>query len=252
MGLRHRKIGYMLLKGKGLEIGALHEKAPVPSRCQVDYCDAITRDQAMKLFPEIKKVHKFADVKFICNLDTQGLSIFNDDTYDFVILSHVIEHVANPINVINELFRIVKPGGLIVLSVPDKNFTFDRNREVTSFQHLLAEYRKGVTEVTDDHYLDFIKGVHPEWLEEGEDNLRKAIQSVRERREHAHVWTSDSFKEFLQLTFKELGTNNRLVMENDGHTNKYEYYSIWQKTDGFDRPFPSHSWINKIRLNLGI
>ena len=164
MNLHHRKIGYQLLSGKGLEIGALHEKAELPAKCQVEYCDAITKEQAMKLFPEIKH-HKLVDVKYICNLDEHGLNTFKNDAYDFIILSHVIEHVANPINVVKELFRVIKPGGIVLIAAPDKTYTFDKNRTITPFAHLLAEYKLGVKEVTDEHYIDFIKNVHPEKLQ---------------------------------------------------------------------------------------
>ena len=252
MNLRHRKIGYQLLSGHGLEIGALHEKASLPSRCSVEYCDAISKEQAMKLFPEIKH-HQLVDVKYICNLDEQGLAIFKDNTYDFVILSHVIEHVANPVNVVKELFRVVKPGGIVLIAAPDKNYTFDRKREITSFQHLLNEYKQGVQEVTDEHYIDFIKGVHPEMLQYDKAKFNDAVKSVKSRREHAHVWTSDSFKDFLIAAFRELNISARLLMENKGSQNGLEYYSLWQKTGtGKEFPSPKHSLLNRIRLATGI
>lgn len=252
MNLRHRKIGYQLLSGQGLEIGALHEKAVLPSKCSVEYCDAISKEQAMKLFPEIKH-HQLVEVKYICNLDEEGLSVFNDTSYDFIILSHVIEHVANPINVVKELFRVVKPGGIVLIAAPDKTYTFDKKRGLTSFQHLLNEYKQGVKEVTDEHYIDFIKGVHPEMLQYDKEKFSNALKSVKSRREHAHVWTSDSFKEFLLSSFKELGISARLLMENKGSQNGLEYYSLWQKTEGkTEWPLPKHSVLNRIRLATGI
>lgn len=252
MSLRHRKIGYQLLSGSGLEIGALHEKAALPSKCKVEYCDAISKEQATKLFPEIKH-HKLVDVKYICNLDEQGLNIFKDNIYDFIILSHVIEHVANPINVVKELFRVVKPGGIVLIAAPDKTYTFDKRRGTTSFKHVLDEYRLGVKEVTDEHYIDFIKGVHSEWLQLSKEKFNEAIKTVKSRREHAHVWTSDSFKDFLLSSFKELNISARLIMENKGFQNGLEYYSLWQKTDDSKKwPLPEHSFLNKIRLTIGI
>ncbi len=251
MNLRHRKIGYRLLSGSGLEIGALHEKAQLPARCHVEYCDAISKEQAISLFPEIKH-HKLVEVTHICNLDTQGLSIFPANKFDFIILSHVIEHVANPVKVVEELFRVVKPGGLVLIAAPDKDYTFDKKREITPFPHLLAEYRQGVTEVTDAHYEDFIRGVHPEMLSLGKEDFDKAINTVRNRREHAHVWTSLSFKEFLQAVFVELGINARLVMEHAAVKNGLEYFSIWQKTEeNADFPLPELNTWARVRLAIG-
>ncbi len=252
MKLSHRKIGWQLMSGKGLEIGALHEHTILPSRCVVEYADAISKEEAKKLFPEIDH-SKLVDVKHIINLDEQGLAPFADESYDFVILSHVIEHVANPIHVVKELFRVCKKGGLVLLAAPDKNFTFDKKRDLTSFQHLWDEYKAGVKDITDDHYMDFIKGVHPEVLVRSEDEIKEVLKSVKQRREHAHVWNSKSFKEFVAECFIRLHIDAQLVMENTGDTNGLEYFSIWQKTDGSGNyQKPEHSLMNKLRLSLGI
>ncbi|MES2559580.1 MAG: methyltransferase domain-containing protein [Bacteroidota bacterium] len=252
MNLSHRKLGWKLMRGKGLEIGALHEHTILPTGCDVDYADAISKEEAKKLFPEIDG-SKLVDVKYIIDLDKSGLKSIGNEVYDFVILSHVIEHVANPINVVDELFRVCKKGGLILIAAPDKNYTFDRKRDLTPFAHLWSEYEQKVTEVTDDHYLDFIKGVHPEVLEKSEAELQQAIISVKNRREHAHVWDSGSFQQFLLTCFEKLGIHAQLVMENIGEHNKLEYFSIWQKTDGVNSyEKPQHSLVSKIRLAIGV
>lgn len=251
MKLGHRKIGWKLFSGKGLEIGALHEHTILPSNCIVDYADAISKEEAMKLFPEIDG-SKLVDVKYIVNLDEQGLSPFADESYDFVILSHVIEHVANPVNVVKELFRVCKKGGLVLIAAPDKEYTFDAKRDLTSFEHLWSEYQNKVKEVTDDHYMDFIKSVHPEVLQRSPEDIQIALKGVKERREHAHVWSSDTFKAFLMECYQRLTIHAELVMENKGKNNGLEYFSIWQKTDGSNQyTKPEHSLLSKIRLALG-
>lgn len=44
---------------------------------------------------------------------------FEDKSFDFIVLAEVIEHVKNPYNVINELSRILKPSGKLILSTPN-------------------------------------------------------------------------------------------------------------------------------------
>ena len=90
--LRHRLKGYGLLEGHGLEIGALHLPAALPEGCQVQYCDIQSADDISKSFPELDP-HSLVDVSFMCNLDEDGLSSIKENTFDFVILNHVIEHV---------------------------------------------------------------------------------------------------------------------------------------------------------------
>lgn len=44
---------------------------------------------------------------------------YQDDTFDAVVMSHVIEHVAEPQSLINECRRILKPGGTLSLVTPN-------------------------------------------------------------------------------------------------------------------------------------
>ena len=229
-GLEHRNEGYEFLRGEGLEIGAFHQPAPVPQGCQVTYCDAHTKEEAIELFPELS-IHDLVTVDRVCDLDTEGLSPFADECFDFVILNHVVEHVANPIRVIRELFRITKWGGRVVVSAPDKEFTFDKDRDLTPFAHLLADYRNNVTEVSDEHYVDFLMGVYPTMVELDEKELAKHVAHVKQRREHAHVWNSSSFKEFLVNCFEHIGVSPVCLFESAGQDNQFEYFSVWDKEE---------------------
>nr|WP_242689179.1 class I SAM-dependent methyltransferase [Pedobacter sp. SYSU D00535] len=80
-----------------------------------------------------------------------------DEKYDFVLSSHCIEHIANPLNALEEWKRILKPGGFVVLVFPDKNFTFDHRRAYTSFEHLLTDYNLGTSEHDLSHLSEILK-----------------------------------------------------------------------------------------------
>lgn len=45
-------------------------------------------------------------------------TIFEDDFFDFIVASHVIEHVQNPMLLFEELMRICKPGGYVYIEAP--------------------------------------------------------------------------------------------------------------------------------------
>ncbi len=45
---------------------------------------------------------------------------FGDDVFDFVISSEVIEHVPDPVKAIREMHRVLKPGGTLVLTTPNR------------------------------------------------------------------------------------------------------------------------------------
>jgi len=226
--LIHRQDGYNLLTGHGLEIGAFHQPATIPAHCTIEYCDASSKEEAIQYFPELD-INTLVDVNYICDLDKQGLSLFENARFNFVILNHVIEHVANPIKVVEELFRVTKQDGYVVLSAPDKQFTFDRNRALTSFKHLKHEYENQLTVVTDEHYIDFLRGVHPEVFDLSAEQVQERVNNVRNRREHAHVWDSESFGDFMHLTLKLLQLKTTCVFLSVGDANQMEYFSVWKK-----------------------
>jgi len=62
-----------------------------------------------------------ADVKAdICNLP------FKDDSYDVIFCNHVLEHIPDDTKAMQELYRVLKPGGYGVFQVPQ-----DLEREIT-------------------------------------------------------------------------------------------------------------------------
>ncbi len=62
-----------------------------------------------------------ADVKAdICNLP------FENDQYDIIFCNHVLEHIPDDTKAMQELLRVLKPGGMAILQIPQ-----DLNREKT-------------------------------------------------------------------------------------------------------------------------
>src|SRR5690606_30324446 len=62
-----------------------------------------------------------ADVKAdICNLP------FDDNSFDFILCNHVLEHIPDDEKAMRELYRILKSGGTGIFQIPQ-----DLNRETT-------------------------------------------------------------------------------------------------------------------------
>jgi len=63
-----------------------------------------------------------ADVKAdICNLP------FEDNQYDVILCNHVLEHIPDDTKAMQELYRVLKPGGMAILQIPQdlkRNVTF--------------------------------------------------------------------------------------------------------------------------------
>ena len=49
---------------------------------------------------------------------------FQNNTFDYVISSEVIEHVTNPALALQEMHRVIKPKGILVLTTPNKFWYF--------------------------------------------------------------------------------------------------------------------------------
>jgi SAM-dependent methyltransferase len=79
--------------------------------------------------------------------------------YDFVLSSHTLEHVANPLLALSEWVRVLKEDGLIVVVVPHKDGTFDHRRPTTTLMHLREDFEKNTSE-NDLTHLDEILKYH--------------------------------------------------------------------------------------------
>ena len=82
-----------------------------------------------------------------------------DAAYDFVLSSHCLEHVANPLAALHEWHRVVRPGGHLVLLLPDPAHTFDHRRPITTLAHLQADFSSQTGE-DDLTHLDEILALH--------------------------------------------------------------------------------------------
>jgi predicted SAM-dependent methyltransferase len=226
--MHHRDAAYALLAGRGLEIGALHEPARLPDSCRVEYFDVISRESATALFPEVP-AERLVAVDHVGDLDMDGLASFGDEAFDFVIINHVLEHLANPVKSLREVFRITRRGGIVVLAVPDKEYTYDRARAPTPFEHLWTDYTNDTRVNSDEHYLDFLRSAGPHVFLGPPERIPGDIQFSRQRREHAHVWTSASFRAFLAECFARLSIRTQLRYESFPPENTYEYFAAWQR-----------------------
>lgn len=131
------------------------------------------------------------------------LSVIRDGIYDFVLASHALEHVTNPLRALKEWKRVLTRGGALLVVVPDKRTTFDRKRPFTSFDHLEADFQANtpeddlahVNEILALHDLDLdpLAGSRPQFRE-------RCLKNTSIRAMHHHVFSP----EVLILMFNSL------------------------------------------------
>lgn len=67
--------------------------------------------------------------KDICDATT--MDAYQDNQFDTVYASHILEHLDDPITAIRNWYRICKPGGYIIISVPHRDL-YERQRMLPS------------------------------------------------------------------------------------------------------------------------
>ena len=106
----------------GLEIGGSSHNPFHLNTLNVDYTDDYSTIYKQA---EIEVSGSYMKVDIVAPGDDLP---FKNNTLDFVISSHVIEHFYDPIKAVEEWLRVVKPGGFVYIIAPHKERTFDRDR----------------------------------------------------------------------------------------------------------------------------
>jgi SAM-dependent methyltransferase len=75
---------------------------------------------------------------------------FGDDAFDFVFVSHVLEHFPDPIRALKEWLRVARK--YVVLVIPHRDRTFDRDRQLTSVEELLRRHEQQLEDPRDLHW----------------------------------------------------------------------------------------------------
>jgi len=190
------KVAEEFITGRGIEVGAGSRPFPIPAHATVLYGDI--RDQA-----SLEAYFKAAGIPSGKHIDGQSFAGIGDETLDFVISAHVIEHLRDPVGAIANAIRVLKPGGVHVLVVPEMQATFDRNRPETPLEHVMADFRDGGEGTCRVAYEEHLRYVHPyltgqEYPEA--EIQRQADESAKRWREcdiHFHAWTRSGFEALL-------------------------------------------------------
>ena len=157
--------------------------------------------------------------------DATDLSFIPQSTYDFVISSNCLEHVANPLKALGEWIRIIKKNGLLLLILPRKDYCFDRNRRITEFSHLLDDYRYNVKE-DDLTHLSEILSLHDYRLDRASGGRtlfrERSLNNFKNRALHHHVYSTSLLKEVLAYFQMEILMTYEDKMSNTILGKKYD------------------------------
>jgi SAM-dependent methyltransferase len=130
--------------------------------------------------------------------DLHGIA---DYQYDFVLSSHSLEHTANPVKALKEWVRVAKPGGAIIILLPDYRQTFDHRRTPTPIAHMLDDYGLG-TDETDTTHLQEIIALHDLSRDpaagSAEQFRQRSLRNFENRCLHHHVFDQHNSRQLLE------------------------------------------------------
>jgi SAM-dependent methyltransferase len=166
----------------------------------------------------VDRFARFADS--VCRADYFGDACnlpFHDHALDYVAASHVLEHVANPVAALAEWYRVLRPGGIIYVVVPDRRATWEHARQLTPVEHLLDDYVHGTTPCDSTHIDEFV--YEADWsqfsLETAPEDvparqaelargMHAAVAEGKEINIHFHTFEPPTFRALLErLTWPE-------------------------------------------------
>ncbi len=130
------------LKGKGLEIGPLSWPLVTKKEANVKYVDHVDTKELKKLYKDDKGVdfRLIPTVDYPLNGRTLREAVGKSEEYDYIIASHVIEHIPDVIRWLQDMAAVLKTGGILSLAIPDKRFTFDIDRNVSTLANVVGSY----------------------------------------------------------------------------------------------------------------
>lgn len=104
----------------------------------------------------VDRFFEFAGCKCLVDIISDASVLpFRENSLDYIASSHLFEHLPNPVLALSEWYKLVKPGGVIYMIVPDRRFTFDHLRERTTLLHLIQDFENNTTCCDPTHVEDF-------------------------------------------------------------------------------------------------
>ena len=182
-----------------IEIGAFARPTLRGHPFKVTYVDFYSTD-------ELKQQAKTAgiDPADVVDVDhvvrSEDYRSASSDQFDLLIANHVLKHIANPIKWINMAADLLRPGGLLFVSLPDKRRSFDQFRANTQLSHLVADFLKDETITNPEHVIETIMYYDVNYIGKRRD-LKTSLDVERMKREmfsphpgiHTHVFDGTTF-----------------------------------------------------------
>ena len=226
-----------------LEIGPFFN--PALRGAGVRYLDVFNTDELRGL-----AVEQGCDPTDCPYIDYVGDLSIVDETFDLVFGSHSIEHQPDLVRHLQEVERVLNPGGVYLILAPDKRYCFDHYIPESTIADVLGSHTEGRTNNTDALVIAQVAlithndpvahwngyhGPRPD-EDEGLPRVREALahlESSRGAYMDCHAWrfTPQSFRRIV-AGLKTLGlTGLEIARIYDTPRNRFEFAAVLVKPE---------------------
>lgn len=152
---------YIDKTGCGVEIGPSHNPiAPKSSGYRVEIIDHLDKEGLREKYTGHNvNLDNIEDVDYVWHGEKYSQLVGSTNHYDWIIASHVIEHMPDIISFINDCDEILTDNGIIILAIPDACHCFDYMRQISSISRVIDAYLNGHTRHTVGTGVDHVLNV---------------------------------------------------------------------------------------------
>ncbi len=261
MELREKLLrGIDVGRATGLEIGALCNPIVSKSDGDIRYVDHASTEDLREKYADDPAVdiERIVAVDYVWGEKTLA-QITGGSRFDYIVASHVIEHVPDLVTWVHELLSVLAPGGSIRLAVPDRRFTFDYLRQESRLSDILHAYLQRARRPLPICVLDYhLSHVHVDCVQAWDGTLdttrlqhkftfgqamelaRDALDNGAYHDGHCWVFTPYSFADI----FEKLNANGLLhvACSDFADTERYRFEFVVAMTPAADRQSAIESW----------
>jgi SAM-dependent methyltransferase len=219
--------------GLGLEIGPSHNPiAPKSKGYNVHILDHLNAaDLRVKYADHGVNLDNIEEVDFVWSGEPIHELIGNTHQYDWIIASHLIEHVPDLISFFQECEILLKENGVLFLVIPDKRYCFDALMPPSTTGELLDAWIQKRTKPTPGQVFDHFANASMRhgniaWADDGGGGVDKLVHEFAEAADafkrasssdeyiDVHCWrfTPNSFKLILH-DLKKINLTNMTVVK---------------------------------------
>lgn len=196
--------GIDVTRSNGLEIGALDRPVTLRENGSVWYADYCSTEQLRTNHKNTATVDvaRIVDVDFVAGDERLSIVVPLDLRFDYVVASHVAEHIPDLITWLADIRSVLKPGGKVRLIIPNKEACFDRRRTLSEERDLIAAFVEQRRKPSPIHVYDFYR-----WHDQDGALVHSMEKSFDMARQSQHAYVDTHCWVFTPASFARIMTS---------------------------------------------